>query len=93
MMQKDFDAWNTEKKNIHNYQSYPFFKERDIQWCSLGTNVGFEQDGDSHEHQRPVLILKGLSANTCFAIPLTSSTSKHPLRIPLGMIDGTDATQ
>jgi hypothetical protein len=61
-VQKDFDAWNTEKKSIHANEDYlPLYHEREIRWCSLGQNVGFEQDGTGERHARPVLILKGFS--------------------------------
>ena len=41
---KDFNEWNTQKKTIHNSGENKFYHPRDIWWCSLGTNVGFEQD-------------------------------------------------
>lgn len=91
-MNKDFETWNTRKKQIHLENLYSFYKEREIWWCLLGINVGLEHDGDRIEHQRPVLVLKGLSAHTCFVIPLTSSIHTHPLRIPIGVIGGIEAT-
>ncbi|MEK7501861.1 MAG: type II toxin-antitoxin system PemK/MazF family toxin [Patescibacteria group bacterium] len=33
-----------------------------------------------------------LSANTCLVIPLTSSTDKHPMRVPIGIVDGKEAS-
>ncbi len=91
-MKKDFDAWNIHKKRIHSEKPYPLYNKREIWWCLLGTNIGYEHDGDKIEYQRPVLILKGLSARSCFIIPLTSSVSKHPLRIPLGRIGDKEAS-
>ena len=87
-MLKDFDRWNEQKKKLHSAESNKLYHEREIWWCSLGVNVGFEQDGAGDDHQRPVLILKGLSRNTCTVLPLTTSPHKHRLRIPLGIIDG-----
>jgi len=89
---KDFDNWNENKKCIQAERANKFYHARDIWWCSLGVNVGFEHDGEGDEYQRPVLILKGLSVNTCLAIPLTSSTSKHPMRVPIGMVEGKEAS-
>ena len=91
-MQKDFDRWNTKKKEIHTDKPNGFYHEREIWWCSLGVNVGFEQDGSGDEYQRPVLILKGLSKNTCLVIPLTTSPKKHRMRVPLGIVDGKQAS-
>lgn len=44
-MKKDFDEWNAKKKEIHKGGEAPFYNEREIWWCALGANVGFEQDG------------------------------------------------
>ena len=41
-MKKDFDKWNVNKKSINNRRDCPFYHERDIRWCNLGVNVGFE---------------------------------------------------
>ena len=89
---KDFDSWNTRKKAIHNSGENKFYHPRDIWWCSLGVNIGFEQDGVREEKSRPVLILKGLSKNTCLVIPLTTSLNKHPMRIFLGVVDNRKAS-
>lgn len=90
-MRKDFDQWNVQKKRIHDRESSPFFHTREIWWCSLGVNVGFEQDGSGREYRRPVLVLKGMSRQTCFVVPLTASSKSHPLRPSIGMVDGKAA--
>lgn len=90
-MEKDFDKWNEKKKKIHDRVDAPFFHTREIWWCSLGVNIGFEEDGSGEEYYRPVLILKGISRQTCFVIPLTASTKDHLLRPSIGMIEGKDA--
>ncbi len=88
---KDFDSWNVKKKLI-NSNKPRLYTVREIWWCSLGINVGSEQDGGGEEFLRPVLILRSFGANSCLVIPLTKSTHKHLLRIPLGVIDGENAT-
>ncbi len=90
-MQKDFNTWNDKKKQIHNRPDAPFFHAREIWWCSFGANVGFEQDGSGEEHTRPALVLKGMSRQTCFVIPLTTSPNKHPLRPSIGLLEGKEA--
>ncbi len=60
-MQKKFDDWNKAKKTINDIGEYKLYHTREVWWCSLGVNVGFEQDGSKDEHRRPVLVLKGLS--------------------------------
>ena len=90
-MNKEFDRWNERKKKIHNAGAGRFYHKREIWWCSLGANIGYEQDGGGPLFQRPVLIVKGLSAHTCIVIPLTTSKSRHPMRISLGNIDGEES--
>lgn len=91
-MEKDFDEWNNQKRIIHTGGSHKFYKEREIWWCSIGMNIGFEHDGDGLEYQRPILILKGLGRGLCVTVPLTSSTTIHPLRIPIGIINNKEAS-
>jgi mRNA interferase MazF len=88
---KDFDRWNSHKKQIQSEGTNKFYHPRDIWWCYLGVNVGFEQDGTGKEYQRPVLILKGFSKHVCLAIPLTTSQKKNPYHLPIGVIDGKSA--
>ena len=78
-MQKDFDVWNEEKKTINIRQDTTslFFEEREIWWCRIGLNVGYEQDGKGIEFLRPVLVIRKLSPNTFFGLPLTLKTKKH----------------
>ncbi|MFZ1019402.1 MAG: type II toxin-antitoxin system PemK/MazF family toxin [Minisyncoccia bacterium] len=91
-MQKNFDKWNNKKKEINNQDSFDlFFHEREIWWCSLGLNIGYEQDGSEDNYRRPVLILKGLSLQICLVIPLTSSIHIHSLRPSIGIVDGKNA--
>ncbi|MDP3729283.1 MAG: type II toxin-antitoxin system PemK/MazF family toxin [bacterium] len=90
-MTKNFDQWNKIKKTIHDSGEYKLYHVREIWWCSFGVNIGFEQDGSPDEYRRPVLILKGLSKQICFVIPLTTATQDHPLRPSIGLVEGKAA--
>ena len=85
---KDFDKWNSKKKKIDTYKFVNFYHSRDIWWCSLGVNVGFEQDGKGKNYRRPVLIVRGLSKETCIIVPLTTSTFEHKYKIDIGIVNG-----
>jgi mRNA interferase MazF len=86
-MRKNFDEWNKVKKNIHLQDDYlPLYHERQVRWCRLGVNVGFEQDGTGYEYSRPVLIMKGLSRHVCIIVPLTTSTKKNLYHFPIGTV-------
>lgn len=89
-MHKDFDGWNTWKKKTH--EEHPrFYTVREVWWCRLGVNVGSEQDGSGTTYLRPVLIIRGFGPETCVVVPLTRSRRVHPLRLPVGKIQGEDA--
>jgi mRNA-degrading endonuclease toxin of MazEF toxin-antitoxin module len=90
-MKKEFTTWNELKKEIHERGSSKLYHAREVWWCSLGINVGFEQDGSGLEYRRPALILKGLSAKTCLIVPLTTSTREHFLRPSIGLVGGKEA--
>ena len=70
---KDFDQWNKEKKLLSRtgYESL-FFHEREIWWCSLGLNLGEEQDGKNDLYERPVLVLKKFNNKIAWVLPMTS---------------------
>lgn len=91
-MKKDFDAWNRRKKEINDIEDISFYRARDIRWCSLGTNIGYEQDGTSETYRRPVLILRGFSRYVCLIIPLTTSVKENPYHFNIGDIDGKKAS-
>lgn len=92
-MQKDFDTWNKKKKQTHSQEKYlPLYHERQVRWCTLGVNIGYEQDGTGEGFSRPVLILKGFSRHVCLVVPLTTSQKKNPYHVSIGMIEGREAS-
>jgi mRNA interferase MazF len=82
-MKKDFKKWHDRKSSIHNERSTDllYVKEREIWWCSLGANVGFEQDGKGSWYERPILIFKKFSRHLVWAIPLSTKMKKNPYYI------------
>jgi len=68
---KDFDRWNSKKKQINSRADEILFHDREIWWCSLGVNVGSEQDGVSSNFERPILIIKKFNRRVLWAVPLT----------------------
>ena len=90
-MLKDFDRWNEQKKRVDAQESGRLYRAREVWWCKLGINVGFEQDGTGVEHSRPVLVLKAFSAFVCLIVPLSTSTKKNRYYVSVGVIDGKEA--
>lgn len=77
--QKDFDGWNSFKKELEILESplldkktgKYLFKEGQIWFCSLGVNVGTEICGKNKDFERPVLIIRK-SKRHYICLPLTS---------------------
>src|SRR3989339_584898 len=71
-MQKDFDKWNLKKKKLDKLSKKFLFKTGDIWWCSVGLNIKTESCGKGEDYQRPVLVLRKLSAESFVGVPLSS---------------------
>ncbi len=69
---KKFQDWFNIKPKIDSKTTLATFKERDVFWCSLGCNIGFEQDGKNEQFSRPILILKKFNPFCFFCIPLST---------------------
>ncbi len=69
---EDFDKWNKVKKRTHTVKRNISFKEREIFWARVGQNIGSEEYGKGNEYQRPVVIVKQLTNDLFFGVPLSS---------------------
>ena len=74
--QKNFEVWTRDKKMLaektdNDLEDF-YYREREVWWCSVGINIGYEQDGKGQEFLRPVLIVKKLNKFTFLGVPLSS---------------------
>lgn len=76
MNDKDYIDWGIVKTSVHNEKERPFFHEREIWFCVLGENIGFEQDGRGETYLRPVVIIRKFNNQVCLVIPLTKNQKK-----------------
>ena len=90
-MDKDFDSWNMKKKETHGKDQYPLFSEREVWWCSLGINIGSEEDGKGLNYLRPILILRKFNKNIFYGLPITSNKKEDKFHaiISSGEIQGS----
>ncbi|MEK7559757.1 MAG: type II toxin-antitoxin system PemK/MazF family toxin [Patescibacteria group bacterium] len=86
-MRKDFQGWHKNKEKIDNFQTRVFFHEREVWWCSIGINVGFEQDGRGKDFARPVLVFKKFNNEVFWAIPLSTKIKRTKFYIPVDLGD------
>jgi mRNA interferase MazF len=84
MYKKDFEKWTQLKSMIHsNPRHERFFRPGEIWWCSLGLNIGFEEDGKNELYERPVLVIKKFSKEALLIVPLTNTIKASQYYIPV----------
>ncbi len=86
-MEKQYDLWFPQKKKLDAKKNPPTFYEREVWWCKIGVNVGYEIFGKGDAFTRPVLILKKYSNITFLGAPLSTSLPRFALHHPLE-VDG-----
>ena len=69
-----------------------FCHAREIWWCSLGINVGFEQDGTGKNFDRPVVVIRGFNERIFFGVALTGVKRKGKYYFPIGKVEGREAS-
>jgi mRNA-degrading endonuclease toxin of MazEF toxin-antitoxin module len=74
---KDYTEWFTGKAELEKLEKVPVFHEREIWWCSLGVNIGDEEDGKNHQFERPVLVFKKFNRNIAWIIPMTTKVKDN----------------
>ncbi len=84
---KDFKSWHKKKVIVDGLSARLFFQERDVWWCSLGENIGFEQDGKGEDFARPVLVFKKFNNEVFWAIPLSTKIKSGKFYLSVGLLD------
>jgi mRNA interferase MazF len=76
--QGNFDIWNNLKKELEGISDVPQFfpKTGEVWMCSLGKNIGFEQNGGGANFSRPVLIVKKFNNHMFWCVPLSTKQKK-----------------
>ena len=90
-MSKDYKRWHNEKSRINESEGAALFHEREIWWCALGANIGFEQDGSSALFTRPVIVLTKFNLNSCLVVPLTAKPKTGKYYFPIGKVEDKEA--
>lgn len=71
-MQKDFDLWNVQKKNVDVYARNIIFYEREVWWVKLGVNIGSEINGRHELFLRPVIVIRKFNKDMAIVVPTTT---------------------
>ncbi len=86
-----FLQWHNLKSEIDRSNKKVFFNEREIWWCTLGQNIGHEQNGKSEYFTRPVLIVKKFNSGKCWVLPL-GTTLREGIYYKKTVVNGIDAS-
>lgn len=86
---KDFKTWHQIKNNIERKEQRVYFQVRDIFFCSIGENVGYEQDGRGEEFLRPVVVIKKFNNEVFFGVPLTHTDKNGKYYFSFNLNDRT----
>lgn len=84
---KDFEGWFEKKKEINAREAADNPKEREVWWCSIGINIGHEQDGKNLLYERPVLIVKVFNKDLVAILPIISSDKIGKYYYPLKQME------
>ncbi len=76
-MFKDFFKWHTLKSTIEKGPHRVFFRPKEIWWCSIGANVGVEENGKHALFERPVLVFRKFGEHMFWGLPLTSQIKQN----------------
>ncbi|MEK7604731.1 MAG: type II toxin-antitoxin system PemK/MazF family toxin [Patescibacteria group bacterium] len=87
-MHKDFWTWHAKKEKVDEKGTRVFFHEREIWFCHLGTNVGFEQDGKGDNFGRPIIIFRKFNKEVFWGVPLTTRDKGGKFYLPVASGDG-----
>lgn len=78
-MKKNYNIWIPVKQALNNAETPRlFFHEREVWFCHLGENIGFEQDGGDEQFLRPVVVIRKFNNEVLWAIPLTRTQKNLP---------------
>jgi len=78
-VEKNYRAWTPIKKTLNNINGPRLFcHEREVWYCHLGENIGFEQDGRGDQFLRPVVIIRKFNNEVFWGVPLTRTQKDLP---------------
>lgn len=89
--QEKYECWFPQKKRLdERIGDPPSFNEREVWWCQLGVNIGYEIYGKGESFTRPVLVLWKHSNRMFLGVPLSTTEPKIKKHFPL-RVDGKQA--
>ena len=85
-MIKDYENWHKYKSHLDSRDNPPSINEREVWWCSIGSNIGSEVEGKSKFFNRPVLILRKYNKALFLGVPLTTKIKENRFYIKIDFL-------
>jgi mRNA interferase MazF len=76
-MFESYIEWIKKKFWLTNLTRNMQVKEGEVYWCSLGLNVGDEENGKGKDFRRPVLVLRKFNNSIFIGVPLTTKNKEN----------------
>ena len=73
-----FHEWGLLKQKLDTLPRNKLIREGDVWFCSVGKNIGHEEDGKNAFYERPVLIVRKFTADYFWGALLTSTIRTGP---------------
>jgi mRNA-degrading endonuclease toxin of MazEF toxin-antitoxin module len=77
MTDREFEDWHHLKKKIDREHHAPQYHDGEIWWCSVGMNIGHEQNGKNVSFSRPVLVVRKFNDLFFWGVPLTTQIKRN----------------
>ena len=82
--QEKYERWFPQKIKLdERLGDPPSFSEREVWWCQLGVNIGYEMYGKGEGFTRPVLVLWKHSNRMFLGVPLSTTEAKIKKHVPV----------
>ena len=80
-----FLNWARVKYSLNIKESRSTVRERQIYWCSVGYNVGHEENGKGDKYRRPILVFKKFNDRLFWGIPMTTKVKENPYYVKVNV--------
>jgi mRNA interferase MazF len=87
MNEDQYLKWNERQQFLQGKQNLALFHDRELWWCSIGINVGHEENGKGERFARPIVIFKKFSSKTLWGIPVTTQNNTSPFYVAITIGD------
>ena len=87
----NYKKWIDKKFKISTLERVHQIHEGEVYWCSLGLNIGDEENGKGEDFRRPVVIIRKFNKNIFLGVPLSTKIKDNKYYIKIKLKDVTQS--